>query len=156
MTSDYSHLEVSCSEANLAMNRPSADRPDWVPTSGHLSHRTGIQFDVVRILGEPGLEVAGELLASTEGKAGPIVSQPTGRAVVFFVLPLASAEQLSWPPGVFPHGAHWHEYVAIPALDNSSGTVRWESRPTSAHEFVDPVGLHALVCRLMHWPEGSP
>ncbi|MFE0190710.1 hypothetical protein [Streptomyces sp. NPDC058989] len=156
MPSEPRSSEVPTALGGLRRRLPTPPIPAWVPGVGHLSHRTGIYFDVIRIFGDRGIEVADELIATMDGNAGPIISPTSGRNAVLFVLPLDTVDQRSWPPGVFAHGKRWHEYVAIPALEVSTGPARWESHPTVERQYVDPEALFELVCRLTHWPGGPP
>ncbi|WP_180989967.1 hypothetical protein [Streptomyces noursei] len=159
MTSESRLPEEVASAGELTPPGAESVRLPWIPESAHLSHGTGVHFDIIRIPGDRGAEVAEKLLAAAEGGAGPILVRTLSSAEdVLFVLPPGTAEPRRWPPGIFPHGTRRREYVAIPALRQSATMlpVRWESVPTVDRPYVDPEALFELVCRLTEWPGEPP
>ena len=118
----------------------------WLPASGHQLHRTGVQFDAVRVAGPRGEEAAEAV------GAGPVIHDRSGHGQTYFLLPPGTAADYRWPPGSTPLGtAHRVGYVGVPALEGPTWPLSWRSRPTADAPFVDAAVLHEALCRLTAW-----
>ncbi|MFF1679017.1 hypothetical protein ACFVYG_23635 [Streptomyces sp. NPDC058256] len=94
-------------------------RPGWIPASGHQLRVTGVYFDAVRIEGVRGERVAGRLIDTTDGDAGPIVCEATGYRWMYFLLAPGEVRRHDWPLGVQQFGGKSTltlTYIGIPAL----------------------------------------
>lgn len=119
-------------------------RPDWIPASGHQLRVTGVYFDAVRIEGVRGEQVAGRLIDTTDGDAGPIVCEATGYRWMYFLLAPGEVRRHDWPLGVQQFGGKSTlslTYIGIPALDGNTWPLRWYSEPTPEVPYVDTESL---------------
>ncbi|MEE1755712.1 hypothetical protein [Streptomyces sp. SP18CS02] len=123
--------------------------PSWVPASGHALRHAGIHFDAVRIGGLLGEEVAYELMAFTDFRAGPIVREATGPCSLYFLLPPQTAAAYAWPGGAraLSRDGRSAAFVGVPALEGMTWPLDWRSRPTAEVPFVEPDLLHEIVSR---------
>lgn len=119
-------------------------RPGWIPASGHQLRVTGVYFDAVRIEGVRGERVAGRLIDTTDGDAGPIVCEATGYRWMYFLLAPGEVRRHDWPLGVQQFGGKSTltlTYIGIPALDGNTWPLRWYSEPTPEVPYVDAESL---------------
>jgi hypothetical protein len=121
----------------------------WLPATGHQLHRTGVQFDAVRIAGLGG-----------DGIAGPVIHGRSGKGCTYFLLPPGAAAGYRWPPGVTVLGTGNHVgYVGVPALEGRTWPLSWRSRPTGEQPFVDAAALHGALCDMpaaWTWVDADP
>jgi hypothetical protein len=109
---------------------------DWLPATGHQLHRTGVQFDAVRIAGLGG-----------DGILGPVIQDRSGKGCTYFLLPPGAAADYRWPPGVTVLGTgNQVGYVGVPALEGRTWPLSWRSGPTGEQPFVDAAALHEALC----------
>ncbi|MFD4525156.1 hypothetical protein ACFWP7_14790 [Streptomyces sp. NPDC058470] len=123
-------------------------QPDWIPASGHQLRVTGVYFDAVRIEGPRGERVAGRLIDTTDGDAGPIICEATGYRWMYFLLAPGDVRRHDWPLGVQQFGGRSTltlTYIGIPALDGNTWPLRWYSEPTATAPYVEAGRLLALM-----------
>jgi hypothetical protein len=123
-------------------------QPDWIPASGHQLRVTGVYFDAVRIEGVRGERVAGRLIDTTDGDAGPIVCEATGYRWMYFLLAPGEVRRHAWPLGVQQFGGKSTltlTYIGIPALDGNTWPLRRHSEPTATTLYVESGQLLELI-----------
>ncbi|MEU0934464.1 hypothetical protein [Embleya sp. NPDC005971] len=126
---------------------PPTGRPEWVPREYSQLVRIGEHFDVVRIAGLRGLDVANAVRAVAGGTPGAIVHELYGREWVHILVPPGTTASLRWPPGIQALGsdASRERCIEIPALDDDSCLLAWHSRPTESTPLVDTALCHTVL-----------
>ncbi|UFQ17044.1 MULTISPECIES: hypothetical protein [Streptomyces] len=120
---------------------------DWLPRTGLQLRKAGVQFDAVRVDGDPGRAVADELAWLTGGDPGPIVQEENGRRAVYFLVAVGSTSHRSWPDGVtrLTAGQGHVSYVPVPALEGHTWPLSWRYRPTGPDRRVHTLLLRAAL-----------
>lgn len=112
--------------------------PEWVPLAGHQLRVSGVHFDAIRIQGVRGEEVAAQLIAQTEGDAGPVVCEASGGRWMYFLVAPGTAKDHRWPLGVQRFGTpRTMTYIGIPALAGNTWPLGWYSEPTPTAPYVE-------------------
>lgn len=124
--------------------------PAWVPATGHALRHIGVHFDAIRIADFTGEQVAYEIMAFTDFRAGPIVRTATGGRYSYFLLPPGTAAAYVWPAGARDLGRGGREaaFVGVPALYGNTWPLSWRSLPCAEAPFVEPWLLHDIIVRL--------
>ncbi|WP_202121256.1 hypothetical protein [Streptomyces sp. BA2] len=113
--------------------------PEWVPLAGHQLRVSGVHFDAIRIQGVRGEQVAAQLIARTEGDAGPVICEASGGRWMYFLVAPGSAANHAWPLGVQRFGTpRTVTYIGIPALAGNTWPLGWYSEPTPTAPYVEP------------------
>ncbi|MFE0101700.1 hypothetical protein [Streptomyces sp. NPDC059009] len=135
------------------MNRKTPPAPvhPWIPASGHTLRHVGVYFDVVRISGVLGEQVAYELMEFTDFQAGPIIREGTGGRNMYFVLAVGEAGRHVWRGGARPLGrdACGVAFVGVPALEGNTWPLDWRSLPSAEVPYVEGDLLHQMVERAL-------
>ncbi len=84
-------MDTQSDEVNPALPPVAPEIPDWIPPSGIQLRKAGVQFDAVRVDGDPGRTVADRLARATGGNPGPVVEEARGRRAVYFLVPVPAA-----------------------------------------------------------------
>lgn len=105
----------------------------WTPNSGFQLRKAGVQFDAVRIEGDPGRRVAKMLEELTGGDPGPIVVEARGVRAVYFLVRAGSTGYRAWPRGVtvLNSGPNKVSYVPVPALTGATWPLAWWCPPSA-------------------------
>ncbi|MFD8420479.1 hypothetical protein [Streptomyces sp. NPDC059466] len=140
-------MDTQSDEVNPALPPVTPEIPDWIPPSGIQLRKAGVQFDAVRVDGDPGRTVADRLARATGGNPGPVVEEARGRRAVYFLVPAGSTAHRSWPPGVtrLTAGPHHVAYVPVPALGGLTWPLAWRYRPTARDHLVHTLLLRAVA-----------
>ncbi|MEU9400467.1 hypothetical protein [Streptomyces sp. NPDC048242] len=135
------------------MNTQSHLAIQWLPTSGIHLRKAGVQFDAVRLDGDPGRRIADRLARMTGGDPGPVVESGSGRRSVYFLVEAGSTSHHAWPPEVtrLTSGPFRVSYIPVPALNGPTWPLSWRFPPTAPDRFV-----HTMLLRtaLLNSPEG--
>ncbi|GAA0489338.1 MULTISPECIES: hypothetical protein [Streptomyces] len=125
--------------------------PSWLPASGHALRLVGVHFDAIRIGDLLGEQVAYELMAFTDFRAGPIVRASTRGRNSYFLLPPRTAAAYAWPVGaeVMGRDARHTAFVGVPALYGDTWPLDWRSLPCAEAPFVEPELLQEMVVRVV-------
>ncbi|MGC4949198.1 hypothetical protein ACLQ2N_23755 [Streptomyces sp. DT224] len=120
--------------------------PEWVPSSGHQLHLSGIHFDAIRLRGVRGEAVVHHLATLTDGDPGPVVREFAGARWTYFLLEPGASQDFDWPPGAKCFGpAVRDQYVGIPAAHGNTYPLSWRCGPPEDGDFVDAELLHGVV-----------
>ncbi|MEU4737443.1 MULTISPECIES: hypothetical protein [Streptomyces] len=133
------------------MSRNHREQLDWVPLSGYLLRKAGVQFDAVRLDGRGARLVADCLEGMTDGEPGPVVHRVNGRRSMYFLLPPGSTYRRPWPAVAvrFNGEAGRISYVPVPALEGDTWPLTWRFPPTEPGRFVHPLLLRSAVVALL-------
>ncbi|MEU0935608.1 hypothetical protein ABZ374_19875, partial [Embleya sp. NPDC005971] len=107
----------------------------------------GPHFDVVRIAGLRGLDVANALRAAAGGTPGAIVHELYGREWVHILVSPGTVAGYRWPPGIRALGqdAVRERCIEIPAFGDDSCLLAWHSRPVESAPLVDTLLCHTVL-----------
>jgi len=128
-----------------ADRHPIAMIPEWMPREHTQLVPVGEHFEVVRIAGLRGRDVADALRNAAGSNPGPIVREAFGREWVHFLVEPDSVAAYRWPPGILTlDGRRPHE-IEIPALITASTLLVWHSHPTETAPVVRTHLMHTVL-----------
>ncbi|MCP3817935.1 hypothetical protein NLX86_07245 [Streptomyces sp. A3M-1-3] len=132
------------------MNTESHQKIPWVPASGFQLRKAGVQFDAVRVDGDPGRQLADLMEDITGGEPGPIVMEANGRRSVYFLVVPGSTGHRAWPAGVtrLTAGPGLVCYIPVPALNGATWPLSWRCPPTAEHRFGHALLLYYALAAL--------
>lgn len=125
--------------------------PTWRPVWAHprypQSVQVGVHFDVVRIAGLRGRDVADALRRVAGGTPGAIVRELYDREWVHILVPAGTVAGYRWPPGIQalgPDAVHERD-IEVPPLDRDSGLLVWHSGPIESAPLVNTLLCHTVL-----------
>ncbi|MDT0438978.1 MULTISPECIES: hypothetical protein [Streptomyces] len=120
---------------------------EWIPAHGVQLRKAGVQFDAVRMDGEPGRALADRLARMTGGDPGPVIDVAGSRPCVYFLVAARSTAFHLWPAEVrrLTSGPDRESFVPVPALHDMTWPLSWRYPPTAPDRFVHTMLLRAAL-----------
>lgn len=134
----------------------------WIPRANIALVPAGVHFDIVRVCGVLGFEVARRLDETTSRRPGPMILEDADNdeAKAYLYCLVAAGDAMPprrWPPGIRVFGLP-EQITRIPSLWGNTYPLRWRSVPTRDVPLVDVDLLHRTLCEITTWtplPDGG-